>query len=93
MFQQKRKLENTIDTNQLENKTNKKFKNLTYSLVSAVKIFGCNPQNKKWLVEWSDYTRTWEPYFVVKDLQVFQEYIEEQMLNKEIKKQVPSYIS
>lgn len=48
-------------------------------------------QNKKWLVEWNDKTRSWESYDNLKDLEIFQEYILKYCNNTRNKK-VPSYI-
>jgi hypothetical protein len=31
--------------------------------------------NRKWLVEWNDKSRSWEKYEKLKDLEIFKEYI------------------
>ncbi len=44
-------------------------------------------QDKKWLIEWDDNSRTWESFEKLKDEIVFREYIEDAMKDK-----ISSYI-
>jgi hypothetical protein len=58
---------------------------------SIIKI---NQENKNWLVEWTDGSRTWEPYDKIKDLVVFKDFIEKTVSYSNKKYNIrPEYIS
>jgi hypothetical protein len=63
--------------------------------IEAVKfitsIVELHQTSKKWLVEWSDKTRTWETYDVIKDLDIFQSFLAG-ICKKEIRN-IPFYIT
>jgi hypothetical protein len=61
------------------------------SVKIIVKILELHPTNKKWLVEWTDRTRSWETYDVIKDLDSFQHFITKNYTTK--KTNIPEYIS
>lgn len=58
------------------------------SVKIIVKILELHPTNKNWLVEWTDKTRSWEIYDVIKDLDSFQHFI-----TTTKKTYIPEYIS
>jgi hypothetical protein len=43
---------------------------------SISKILQVDSQTKNWLVEWTDFSRSWESYENIKDTIVFREYVE-----------------
>lgn len=70
----------------------KKRKIIVTTMKYVNKIIEMHPTGKKWLVEWSDKTRTWETYDIVKDLQIFQDFLQYVCNTKNVNK-IPSYIS
>lgn len=69
-------------------------KRRTVAVKFITEVVTLHESGKKWLVEWSDMTRTWETYDVVKDLQVFQQFLYSSFIKAPPKvfKTIPSYI-
>ena len=58
-----------------------------------ISIIELHQNSKKWLVEWSDKTRTWETYDIVKDLDIFQNFLCKFYTSKPRSREIPSYIA
>lgn len=58
----------------------------------VISIIELHPTSKKWLVEWSDRTRTWETYDIIKDLDIFQVFLSKMYKKESPIRDVPSYI-
>lgn len=79
----------------------KKRKIAVSTLKYVTQIIEMHSTGEKWLVEWSDKTRTWETYDIVKDLHIFQDFLQcfckgtkvSKVLNGKISREIPSYIA
>jgi hypothetical protein len=46
------------------------------STMECSKIIFFDSTQRRWLVEWSDKTRSWEEYATLKDFEIFKNFIE-----------------
>lgn len=49
---------------------------------TPLKIIGGDPYTRKWLVEFTDLTRQWMSYDYVQNLDIFREFIEIELINR-----------
>jgi hypothetical protein len=63
-------------------KTSSKKRKIIHEIIeqkcskSISKILKMDSNTKKWLVEWNDFSRSWELYESIKDTYTFQKYVE-----------------
>lgn len=61
---------------------------------TIAKIIKYNSDTFTFLVEWTDQTRSWEPFDNIKHLETFKQYINKVEIDKKQAKQdIPTYIS
>jgi hypothetical protein len=80
-----------MECDNLQNTKKRKINSkCVYKFIIAIIEF--HQSSKKWLVEWSDKTRTWESYDFVKDLDIFQKFLSKMLTSRIEKFRTPCYI-